>query len=350
MGPGVPSGGGGLRRGRRGGNLRPGVDRRPSRRSPDRGAGSPDARRHDSAADDVVALMPPAPRRVHGGEGGRQRRDGRLPPRVPPGGAGRPGGRLYRRVQHARNPGHHDGRRTGVLVVNGPIGIANRHERRRECPGPGEPGQPTIGRAVQLVVRNVGGGRPGEIDRATHGSMAKLSFCFAEDEATSPWTTWPRIVASTGRSGRGDRLLWRGAPDPRRPEESVGRFSGPGAGRGPTSKRLAPRVVMGMDGMRGALPGAHVPVPRCRLGPGTVHGGVGRPPDSRQRTTILAGAGGIEEGLPEGHGRPDPPQVSSRRACWSSTPVVQPACSQPIVGGWLNGPMGSEPTSREITP
>ncbi len=34
----------------------------------------------------------------------------------------------------------------------------------------------------QLVVRNVGGGRPGEIDRASLGQPGKYTFCFAEAE------------------------------------------------------------------------------------------------------------------------------------------------------------------------
>ena len=48
--------------------------------------------------------------------------------------------------------------------------------------GQGNRANSTIGRAVQLLVRNVGGGRPGEIDRATHGNPGKVSFCFAEDD------------------------------------------------------------------------------------------------------------------------------------------------------------------------
>jgi len=38
-------------------------------------------------------------------------------------------------------------------------------------------------------VRNVGGGRPGEVDRATHGSPGKIGFCFAENDAESPYGT-----------------------------------------------------------------------------------------------------------------------------------------------------------------
>ena len=36
-------------------------------------------------------------------------------------------------------------------------------------------------------MRNVGGGRPGGVDRATLGNPGKYTFCFAEDEEGSPW-------------------------------------------------------------------------------------------------------------------------------------------------------------------
>ncbi len=53
--------------------------------------------------------------------------------------------------------------------------------------GQGNRANATIGRALQLVIRNVGGGRPGGVDRATLGNPGKYTFCFAEDEAGSPW-------------------------------------------------------------------------------------------------------------------------------------------------------------------
>ena len=55
------------------------------------------------------------------------------------------------------------------------------------CLGQGNRPNLTIGRALQLVVRNVGGGRPGEEDRAAHGQPGKVASCFAEDVAGSPW-------------------------------------------------------------------------------------------------------------------------------------------------------------------
>lgn len=40
------------------------------------------------------------------------------------------------------------------------------------------------------MVRNVGGGRPGEIDRACFGNPGKYTFCFAEDEDDGVWESF----------------------------------------------------------------------------------------------------------------------------------------------------------------
>ena len=45
----------------------------------------------------------------------------------------------------------------------------------------------TVGRALQLVMANLGGARPGEIDMATLASPARFSHCIAENHAASPW-------------------------------------------------------------------------------------------------------------------------------------------------------------------
>ena len=54
--------------------------------------------------------------------------------------------------------------------------------------GQGNRANSTIGRALQLTIRNVGGGNRKEVDQATFGTPSKLGFCIAEDE-TTPWTT-----------------------------------------------------------------------------------------------------------------------------------------------------------------
>jgi hypothetical protein len=75
-----------------------------------------------------------------------------------------------------------------VLIVNGSIRRELQMNAGINALGPGNRANLTVGRAVNLVVRNVGGARPGEVDRSTLGSPAKLSLCFPEDEEGSPWT------------------------------------------------------------------------------------------------------------------------------------------------------------------
>ena len=75
-----------------------------------------------------------------------------------------------------------------MVVVNGPVRQAIGMNWRGNVLGQGNRANATIGRALQLVVRNVGGGRPQEADQAAFGTPSKLGFCFAEDEST-PWRT-----------------------------------------------------------------------------------------------------------------------------------------------------------------
>ncbi len=76
-----------------------------------------------------------------------------------------------------------------VIICNGPGTRAIGMNSGVNVLGQGNRANLTIGRAVQLTIRNVGGGRPGEVDRAAHGHPGKLSFCFAEDEISSPFTS-----------------------------------------------------------------------------------------------------------------------------------------------------------------
>ncbi|MCA9967668.1 MAG: hypothetical protein KC423_25640, partial [Anaerolineales bacterium] len=74
-----------------------------------------------------------------------------------------------------------------VVIVNGPVARQIGMNSGVNVLGQGNRANATIGRALQLVIRNVGGGRPGEIDRAVLGTPGKYTFCFAENEADSPW-------------------------------------------------------------------------------------------------------------------------------------------------------------------
>lgn len=74
-----------------------------------------------------------------------------------------------------------------LLVVNGPVRGRLGLNGANNCFGQGSPANATIGRAVRLVMVNIGGARPGDIDRATFGHPGKYTYCIAENEEDSPW-------------------------------------------------------------------------------------------------------------------------------------------------------------------
>ena len=74
-----------------------------------------------------------------------------------------------------------------VVIVNGPIAVRLGLNAGTNALGPGVRANATIGRALALVLRDVGGAIPGELDMATMGQPGKYTFCFAENEQANPW-------------------------------------------------------------------------------------------------------------------------------------------------------------------
>lgn len=74
-----------------------------------------------------------------------------------------------------------------MLLVNGPIVDELNINYGYNVFGQGWRANSTIGRAIRLLLVNVGGGRPGDMDRATHGHPGKFSYCLAENERKTPW-------------------------------------------------------------------------------------------------------------------------------------------------------------------
>jgi hypothetical protein len=74
-----------------------------------------------------------------------------------------------------------------VIIVSGPLADEVGMNGAGNALGQGNRANATIGRALQLVVRNVGGGKPQAEDRAAHGQPGKVSSCFAERLHDSPW-------------------------------------------------------------------------------------------------------------------------------------------------------------------
>ena len=75
-----------------------------------------------------------------------------------------------------------------MLIVNGPSRDALGIDYRSGCMGgAGGRGSMTIGRAVSLCLRNIGGQRAGETSRSVFGQPARFGLCFGEWEERSPW-------------------------------------------------------------------------------------------------------------------------------------------------------------------
>ena len=95
-----------------------------------------------------------------------------------------------------------------IVIVNGPITRRIGMNSGVNALGQGNRANSTIGRALQLIVRNVGGGVPGGIDRATLGTPSKVGLCFAEDESNEQWQ--PLAQARGIASGRSAVTLFGG--------------------------------------------------------------------------------------------------------------------------------------------
>lgn len=95
-----------------------------------------------------------------------------------------------------------------IVIVNGPIAKRIGMNSGINALGQGNRANATIGRALNLIVRNVGGGRPGEADRSTLGAPGKYTLCFAEDESDPAWQ--PLSVARGFAPGASTVTLFQG--------------------------------------------------------------------------------------------------------------------------------------------
>jgi hypothetical protein len=232
-----------------------------------------------------------------------------------------------------------------VVIVNGPQARAVGMNSGINALGQGNRANATIGRALQLVIRNLGGGRPGEVDRATLGTPGKYSFCFAEDEAGSPWeslavergfapgTSTVTVFAGGGVHGLADQQS-------RRPE-SLARSLAAGL------RSVAhPKLVVGFDACLVITPD---------------HGRVFREAGwSKARlrqelaellllpgAEIVQGAGGIDEGVPETWRDATLPKFRDGGLLIVFAGGGAGLFSA-VIDGWMGGPRGSITVTREV--
>ena len=74
-----------------------------------------------------------------------------------------------------------------MIIVNGPCRQRIKINSGANVLGPGWRANATIGRALRLIMTNIGGAIPGQFDKSTVGQPAKYTFCFGENEEASPW-------------------------------------------------------------------------------------------------------------------------------------------------------------------
>ncbi len=234
-----------------------------------------------------------------------------------------------------------------VLVVNGPITKRLDMNAAGNAFGQGNRANLTIGRALQLVVRNLGGGRPGEVDMATLGSPGKLSFCFAEREWDSPFSS---LAVERGFAPDADTITVFAGSGPtaiidqlsRTPESLVRSFAAC------LRSTDHPKLAMGFDAMLVVSP-EH----------GRIFAQAGWDRD-RLRSELDAlltipgadmvrGVDGIEEGLPDAFA--DGPVPKFRPGGLQIVHAGGEAgLFSAILDGWVGGNIGSEPVTVEIQP
>lgn len=76
-----------------------------------------------------------------------------------------------------------------LLVINGPIRKKLDINSGIGCLGPGWRANATIGRAIRLVLNNIGGALPGVYSKSSFSSPLRYSYVFGENEEANPWAT-----------------------------------------------------------------------------------------------------------------------------------------------------------------
>lgn len=233
-----------------------------------------------------------------------------------------------------------------IVIVNGPLAKAVGMNSGVNALGQGNRANAAIGRALQLVIRNIGGGRPGELDRATLGTPGKYSFCFSEaqdseweslavERGFAPQASTVTLFAGEGVQGIVDQKS-------RTPESLARSFA--------LCLRAVdhPKLAMAGDALLVVSP-EHSRVfidaawSKARLR------------EELERLLLLpgdemvVGAGGIAEGLPLSFAGASVPKFRPGGLIIVRAGGTAGLFSAVIAGWAASGPVGSTPVSKEIT-
>jgi hypothetical protein len=234
-----------------------------------------------------------------------------------------------------------------VVICSGPGTRAIGMNSGGNALGQGNRANSTIGRALQLVIRNIGGGRPGEVDRATHGAPGKLSFCFAENDVESPFGT---LAGQLGLDDGADAVTVFAGEGPRCVVDQLSREPDSLA-RSLAANLQAlhhPKLVLGFDAI-------------VVIGPehARVFADAGWNRDqiidgimahlSRPGSELVRGAGGMAEGLPDGFADVEALPKFRPGGLMLAYAGGGAGLFSEIIGGWVNGDVGSKPVARSVT-
>ncbi|MGH0030808.1 MAG: thioredoxin family protein [Myxococcota bacterium] len=236
---------------------------------------------------------------------------------------------------------------TPLLVVNGPIRRKIDMNSGVAVLAHGNRANATIGRALQLVLRNVGGTWPGGTDRSTFGHPGKLGFCFAEDEESSPWEPLsvelgfePGVSTVTAYAVEGPRLVVdQLSRDPDSLAKSLAAVLR-GVGHPKMCIALSALVVIGPEHARVFQQAGWSKAQLLER----LHAEL-----TRKGFEVARGAGGIAEGMP----LPDAAlEADIPKFLPGNLRIVHAGSGaglfSSILGGWLTGASGSQMVTKEI--
>ena len=234
-----------------------------------------------------------------------------------------------------------------VIICNGPGTRAIGMNSGVNVLGQGNRANLTIGRAVQLIIRNVGGGRPGEVDRAAHGHPGKLGFCFAEDELGSPFTS---LAVSRGFDATQNTVTVFTGEGPRCVVDQLAREPEQLAQSLAACLRTVhhPKLPFAFDavlvlGPEHARVFAQAKWHRERVLQ-EIHDRLQMP-----GSEIVRGAGGMAEGVQEAFKDATLPKFRSGGLLLVHAGGPAGLFSA-IIGGWVNGAAGSDPVTKVVSP
>jgi hypothetical protein len=234
-----------------------------------------------------------------------------------------------------------------MVIVNGPVAAAIGMNSGSNALGQGNRANSTIGRALQLIVRNVGGGKPGPggVDRATLGNPGKTGWCFAEDESGSPWE--PLSVARGLTLGQSAVTLFAGGgvtpivdQASRTPESLARSFAGV------LRSLVHPKLLHAFDAVLVVCP-EHARVfhdagwDRAQLMSSLSE------LLTMDCSALVRGVDGIEEGLPAAFAGA---QLGKFRDGGLLVVHAGGAAGMfsAVIGGWVSGSTGSEPVTAPV--